>query len=129
MFNIENFKNKTKELQQNMKSSLRGNLSKEVETSILDEFSEIFLSVTDTYSEAHLSGRKLPVLQRVEQFPKEEHVYRALLDLLDKMELDFSQKFAMDVKHDLEKEIEVGKIKFAFLDGIRRGLNSARVLA
>ncbi len=129
MFNIEIFKNRTQELQKCMQSSLRGKLSTEVERKIIDEFSEIFMSIPEKYSVALETGKALPALQRVENFPREERVFRALLELLERMELDFSQKFALDVKHDLEKEIEIGKIKFAFLDGIRRGLNSARILA
>jgi hypothetical protein len=83
--------------------------------------------MTDKYSNGVRSGNPFPALQRVAEHPKEEHVYLALLDLLEKMEFDFSNKFAMDLKHDLEKEIELGKIKLSFLDGVRRNLNFARI--
>ena len=126
MFNSELFKNKTKELQSTMKTGLRGKLDEKIENKIIDEFSEIYLTMTDKYSEGVQSGRNLPALQRLAEFPEGERVYLALLDLLEKMELDFSQKFAMDLKHDLEKEIEIGKIKLSFLDGIRRRLNFAK---
>lgn len=127
MFNIEIFKDKTKELQCTMKISLRGKLNENIEMKIIDEFSEIYLTMVDKYSDAVQSGKNIPATQRLAQYPKEERVYLTLLDLLEKMELDFSQKFAMDLKHDLEKEVEIGKIKIAFLDGIRRGLNFARL--
>lgn len=127
MFNIEIFKDKTKELQGTMKIALRGKLDEKIEIKIIDEFSEIYLTMTDKYSDGVQSGSQFPALQRVAKHPEEERVYLALLDLLEKMELDFSQKFAMDLKHDLEKEIEIGKIKLSFLDGIRRRLNFARL--
>lgn len=127
MFNIELFKNKTKELQSIMKIALRGKLDEKIEIKIIDEFSEIYLTMVDKYSDGVQSGSNLPALQRVAKYPEEERVYQALLDLLEKMELDFSQKFAMDLKHDLDKEIEIGKIKLSFLDGIRRSLNFARL--
>jgi hypothetical protein len=126
MFNIEIFKETTKALQSSMKISLRGKLSKDIEIKIIDEFSDIYLNMADTFSNAVQSGKSIPALQRVEKYPEEERVYQAMLELLEKMELDFSQKFAMDLKHDLEKDIEIGKIKIAFLDGIRRGLNFTR---
>lgn len=127
MFNTELFKNKTKELQSNMKIALRGKLDEKIEIKIIDEFSEIYLTMVDKYSDGIQSGSNLPALQRVAKYPEGERVYQALLDLLEKMELDFSQKFAMDLNHDLEKEVEIGKIKLSFLDGIRRRLNFARL--
>lgn len=127
MFNTEIFKNKTKELQSIMKIALRGKLDEKIEIKIIDEFSEIYLNMVDKYSDGVQSGSNLPALQRVAKYPEGERVYQALLDLLERMELDFSQKFAMDLKHDLEKEIEIGKIKLSFLDGIRRRLNFARL--
>lgn len=127
MFNSELFKIKTKELQSTMKIALRGKLDEKIEVKIIDEFSEIYLTMTDKYSDGVQSGKNLPALQRVAEYPEGERVYLALLDLLERMELDFSQKFAMDLKHDLENEIEIGKIKLSFLDGIRRRLHFARV--
>ncbi|WP_413290059.1 hypothetical protein [Bdellovibrio sp. HCB337] len=127
MFNSEVFKSKTKELQAIMKIALRGKLDEKIEIKIIDEFSEIYLTMTDKYSDGVQSGKNLPALQRFAESPEGERVYLALLDLLERMELDFSQKFAMDLKHDLEKEIEIGKIKLSFLDGIRRRLHFARV--
>lgn len=127
MFNLELFKNKTKELQSIMKIAIRGNLDEKIEVKIIDEFSEIYLAMADKYSEGVRSGKNFPALQRVAKSPEGERVYLALLDLLNRMELDFSQKFAMDLKHDLEKEIEIGKIKLSFLDGIRRRLNFAKI--
>jgi len=126
MFNTEIFKDKIRELESGMKISLRGKLNQNIEINIINEFSEIYLTMADKYSDAIQSDKNIPVMQRVAQYPKEDRVYLALLDLLEKMELDFSQKFAMDLKHDLEKEIEIGKIKIAFLDGIRRSMNFAR---
>lgn len=126
MFNSELFKSGTKELQSIMKISLRGKLAEKIETKIIDEFSEIYLTMTDKYCEGVKSGKNLPILQKLAEHPEEERVYLALLDLLERMELDFSQKFAMDFTHGLEKEIEIGKIKLSFLDGIRRRLHFAR---
>lgn len=123
MFDIEIFKNKTKELQDNMKMALRGKLDEKIEKKIIDELSEIYFVMADKYFNGVQSGSQSPALQRVAKHPEGERVYYALVELLEKMELDFSQKFAMDVKHDVEKDIEVGKIKISFLDGIRRGLN------
>ena len=127
MFNTELFKNETKDLQSIMKTALRGKLDEKIEIKIIDELSEIYLTMAEKYSNGIQSGSNLPALQRVAKYPEAERVYQALLDLLEKMELDFSQKFAMDLKHDLEKEIEVGKIKLSFLDGIRRRLNFSRL--
>ena len=120
MFNIKNFKDMIIELQVRMKKSLRGKLDEKIEKKIIDEFSNTYMAMTDKYSNAVQSGINLPILQKFASFPVEERVYLALLDLLERMEIDFSQKFAMDLKHGLENEIEIGKIKIAFLDGIRR---------
>jgi len=127
MFNTELFKNKIKELQINMKISLRGKLDEKIEIKIIDEFFNIYSTMTDKYADGVRTGSNLPVLERVANYPKEDRTYLALLNLLERMELDFSQKFAMDLMHDLEKEIEIGKIKISFLDGIRRQLNFARI--
>lgn len=54
-----------------------------------------------------------------------DKVFFALEDLLDRMELDFSQKFVKDFTHGLDKEIEIGRIKISFLDGVRRSLHMA----
>lgn len=127
MFKKEIFKNNIQQLQTGMTTSLRGKLDNIIEVKVIEEFSGIFLTMADRYSDANEADKNLPALQRFDQHPKDERVYHALLDLLEKMELDFSQKFAMDLKHDLEKEVEIGKIKIAILDGTRRGLNSARL--
>jgi hypothetical protein len=126
MFNKEIFIKKTKELQIEMKSGLRGKLNENIENKIIDDFSELFLNMVDTYSEAIQLDKNIPAIQRVAHYPKEDRIYFSLINLLDKMEIDFSNKFALDLTHDLEKETEIGKIKIAFLDGIRRRLNFAR---
>lgn len=126
MFSTNIFKDKTTELQNDMKMSLRGKLDNNIELKVIDELSGIYLTMSDRYSDAIKLGKNLPALQVIEQYPENERVYYALLNLLEKMELDFSQKFAMDLKHDVEKDIEIGKIKLAFLDGTRRRLNLAR---
>lgn len=126
MFNTEIFKNRIKELQSGMKISLRNKLNKNIEAKIIDELSDIFITMVNKYTDAVRSDISIPAIQRVAQYPEEDRVPLALLELIDKMEADFSHKFSMDLKHDLEKDIEVGKIKIAFLDGVRRSLNISR---
>lgn len=127
-FDNELFKNQITALQQRMQTHLRGELDAKVENSIVAELSSIYKTVVDRYAEIVKKGGTFPSRPAIDDHRPEERVFYALLDLLERMELDFSQKFALDLQHDLEKEIEIGKIKIAFLDGARRAIHQARTM-
>lgn len=127
MFKNEVFKNKINDLRTGMKLSLRRELDSKIEASVIDELSGIYLKMVDRYSQMVEAGTSFPAQPELMKYPENERVYQALLSLLERMELDFTQKFVMDFKHDLAKEVEIGKIKISFLDGVRRGLHSAWV--
>ncbi len=42
----------------------------------------------------------------------------AMRRVIERMELDFTQKFVMNFKHDIEKDVEIGKIQISFLDSV-----------
>lgn len=126
MFNQELFKERVVSLQQGMKSGFRGELDQKIEKNVIDELESIYSTMVERYAHDVKSGSSFPAQPGVAAHPEHERVYFALLDLLERMELDFTQKFVMDFKHGLDKEVEIGKIKISFLDGIRRSLNAAR---
>lgn len=127
MFKDDVFKEKISGLQAGMKTCLRGELDSKIENSVIDELGGIYLTMVDRYAQNVKAGSAFQAQPEVMKYPESERVYQALLDLLERMELDFTQKFVMDFKHDLSKEIEIGKIKISFLDGVRRSLHSAWV--
>lgn len=127
MFKNDVFKEKINGLQSGMKNSLRGEIASKIENSVIDELGGIYLTMVDRYTHDVKAGSQFQAQPDVMKYPENERVYQALLDLLERMELDFTRKLVMDFKHDLSKEIEIGKIKISFLDGVRRGLHSAWV--
>lgn len=126
MFNQELFKERVTTLQQGMKSGFRGELDQKIEKNVIDELESIYSTMLERYTQDVKSGSTFPAQPGVAAHPEQERVYFALLDLLERMELDFTQKFVMDFKHGMDKEVAIGKIKISFLDGIRRSLNAAR---
>lgn len=126
MFNKDLFKERIAKTQTEMKAFCRGELTAPVESSVIDELSKIYLTMADKFHDAALAGIELPILTRFASHPQDERAFYALEDLLERMELDFTLKFVNSVKHDMTKEIEVGKIQIAFLDSVRRSLHGAR---
>lgn len=126
MLNTELFKERISDLQVRMQSQPRGELDAKVESMIVAELSSIYLTMVDRFATDVKNGSSFPALQRVADRRPEDRVFYALLELLERMELDFSQKFALDLKHGLEKETTIGKIKISFLDGVRRTLIGSR---
>ena len=126
MFNKDIFKERIKKIQSEMKSFSRGKLDSKVENNVIDELSNIYLMMADKYDSAAKDGSNFPAMTRVAAHPQEDRAYFAMEELIEKMELDFTQKFATSVKHDVTNEVEIGKIKIAFLDGVRRSLHGAR---
>lgn len=127
MFNKDVFEINIQKTQKEMKSSLREKIDPKIESRVIDELTNIFLTVAKNFTRAAEDGSDLPAMRRVAHHPKEQRAYWAMLDLLERMELDFTQKFVMNVKHDIEKDVEIGKIQISFLDSMRRALNSARI--
>ncbi|MFM6927044.1 MAG: hypothetical protein ACKOX6_01195 [Bdellovibrio sp.] len=126
MFNKDIFKNRIKEIQDEMKSFSRGELSSHVENQIIDELSGIYLTMADKYDDAAKSGSNFPAQPGISAHPSEHRAYFAMGDLIERMELDFTQKFVNSFKHDITNEVEIGKIQIAFLDQVRRSLQGAR---
>ncbi|MDG0816478.1 hypothetical protein [Bdellovibrio svalbardensis] len=126
MFNKDVFKERIKKVQTDMKSFSRGKLDSTVEGKIIDSLSNIYLTMADKYADAVRSGVNFPALAEVEDHPQEDRAYFALKNLLEKMELDFTQKLVTSFKHDVTNEVEIGKIQIAFLDHVRRSLHGAR---
>ncbi|MEK2690584.1 hypothetical protein [Bdellovibrio sp. GT3] len=125
MFNKDVFKNNIQKIQTEMKTSFRGEIDSKIESRVIDELSKIFLTVADNF--ATLAEKGFPSQPALAIYPQEQRAFYALQDLIERMELDFTQKFVMNVKHDLEKEIEIGKIQISFLDSVRRNLNGSKV--
>lgn len=126
MFDTIIFKDQLSQIQNNMKKALRGELEKKIELSVIDELTSIYSKMVVRYDDDFKAGKSFPAQTRVMQHPEQDRVFYALEDLLKRMELDFSQKFVKDFTHGLDKEIEIGKIKISFLDGVRRSLNLAK---
>lgn len=126
MFNKDVFKDRIQKIQTEMKSSLREEIDSKIEYGVIDGLTNIFMTMTEKFALAAADESDLPVMQKVAQYPKEQRAYWAMLDLVERMELDFTQKFVMNVKHDIEKDVEIGKIQISFLDSVRRALNGAR---
>ncbi|WP_413587324.1 hypothetical protein [Bdellovibrio sp. HCB274] len=126
MFNKEVFKNHITKTQKDMTSSYRGKIDTHVEKHVINGLSEIYLTMADRYAQAAAEGADLPVFQQFADQPKEQHAYLAMQDLIERMELDFTQKLVLNVKHDIEKDIEICKIQISFLDSVRRHLNGAK---
>jgi hypothetical protein len=127
-FNNELFKDQIIALKTRMQTHLRGELEAKTESSIVAELSSIYTTVVDRYVEAVKNGSTFASRPHIADHAPEERVFYALLDLLERMELDFCKKFSLDLTHDLEKEVEIGKIKIAFLDGARRAIHQARTV-
>ena len=79
------------------------------------------------FTQAAADGSDFPAMRRVANHPPEQRAYWAMLELIERMELDFTQKFVMNFQHDIEKDVEIGKIQISFLDSVRRALNGARI--
>lgn len=126
MFNDERFKTTLNDIQINMKKSLRGEIDANTEVHVIDELSSIYKTMLTRYREMADSGSTFPAQPGVAEAPPEERMFRALEDFVERMELDFTQKFVKDFTHGLDKEVEIGKIKISFLDNIRRGLKLAQ---
>lgn len=126
MFNKDVFKGRIQKIQTEMKSSLREEIDSKVECGVIDGLTNIFMNVAEKFALAAVDESDLPAMQKVALHPKEQRAYWAMLDLVERMELDFTQKFVMNVKHDIEKDVEIGKIQISFLDSVRRALNGAR---
>ena len=126
MFNKNLFTDRIAALQRSMKSSLRGEIDGHIEVQVIDELCGIYLTMAEKYEKNVLAGSDFPAQPGVVGHPESDRVFQAMLDLLERMEMDFIQKFTMDIRHDLQKEVEIGKIKIALLDGVRRNLNLAR---
>ncbi|WP_413581254.1 hypothetical protein [Bdellovibrio sp. HCB288] len=126
MFNKDVFKERIKKVQNDMKSFSRGKLDSAVEGKVIDSLSNIYLTMADKYVDAVENGINFPALTEIEDCPQEDRAYFALQNLLEKMELDFTQKLVNSFKHDVTNEVEVGKIQIAFLDHVRRSLHGAR---
>lgn len=127
MYNKEVFKNYIEHIYRDMSASCRGELTEIIEKQTLKELSDIYLTMAERYDIAAKEGSSFAAQPGVGNHPQEHRSYYALLDLMERMELDFTQKFALNVKHDLEKEIEIGKIQISFLDRVRRHLHGVRV--
>ncbi len=116
MYKAELFKSKVQEMAERLKSQSRGPLPADIEAKIVSELESIFIRMADKFSSSQPTVHGLVGL-------------KAMADLIERMELDFSQKFALDFQHGIEKGIEVGKIKIVFLDGVRRILTQPEILA
>ena len=112
MFNTQEFKSKIETMAGAMKGHGRGQLPADIESKIITELESIYLKMAERVAQPNVRG----LVGR-----------DALKDLIERMELDFSRKLAMDIQHDVQRDIEIGKIKIAFLDGVRRALNSVEV--
>ena len=126
MFNKDVFKNSIKKTQAEMKSYFREEIDSKIESRVIDELTNIFLTVAENFTQAAADGSDLPAMRRVANHPQEQRAYWAMLELIERMELDFTQKFVMNFQHDIEKDVEIGKIQISFLDSVRRALNGAR---
>jgi hypothetical protein len=127
MFNKDVFKDSIKKNQTEMKSYFRGELDSTVEGRVIDELTNIFLTVAENFAQAAANGSDFPAMQRVANHPQEQRAYWAMLELIERMELDFTQKLVMNFQHEIKKDVEIGKIQISFLDSVRRLLNGARV--
>lgn len=127
MFNKDVFTNSIKKIQTETKSDFREKIDPKIESQIIDELTNIFLTVAENFTQAAANGSDFPAMRRVADHPPEQRAYWAMLELIERMELDFTQKFVMNFKHDIEKDIEIGKIQISFLDSVRRALNGARI--
>lgn len=126
MFNKDIFKERIKKAQSDMKSFSRGKLDSTIEGKIIDSLSDIYFTMADKYTDAAEKGTNAPALVEVADHPQEDRAYFALKNLIEKMELDFTQKLVNSFKHDVTNEVEIGKIQIAFLDHVRRSLHGAR---
>jgi hypothetical protein len=127
MYNKDVFKERVQRTQNEMKAASRGKLTPLVENKIIDELSKIYLTMADKFDQAAQGGSNFPIMDRLAEHPTEQRAYYAMKDLIERMELDFTQKFVLNVKHDIEKDIEISKIQISFLDSVRRHLNGARI--
>ncbi|KYG65764.1 hypothetical protein AZI86_01420 [Bdellovibrio bacteriovorus] len=114
MFNTQEFKEKIKTMAGTMKSSGRGDLPADIEFKIISELEAIFLKMSEKFA------RPEPTVHGLVG-------KAAMTDLVERMECDFSMKLAKDIQHDVHRNVEIGKIKIAFLDGVRRALMSLQV--
>lgn len=126
MFNKDVFKNSIEKTQTEMKSYFREEIDSKIESQVIDELTSIFLTVAENFTQAAANGSDFPAMQRVANHPHEQRAYWAMRELIERMELDFTQKLVMNFKHDIEKDVEIGKIQISFLDSVRRALNGAR---
>jgi hypothetical protein len=126
MFNKDAFTNSIKKTQTEMKSHFREELDSKIEGRVIDELANIFMTVTENYTQMAADGSDVPVMRSVANHPQEQRVYWAMLKLIGRMELDFTQKLVMNFQHDIKKDIEIGKIQISFLDSMRRALNGAK---
>ena len=126
MFDKSKFIHKMVDLQSSMQSSLRGDLDSRIEMRVIDDLCDIYRTMVDKYESMVHSGSTFPAQAGVGDSPESDRVYNAMFDFLERMELDFARKFALDLQHGLDKEVAIGKIKISLLDGVRRNLNSAR---
>jgi hypothetical protein len=126
MFNKNAFKSSIQRIQTEMRFCRREKIDARIESQVIDELTKIFLTVMENFTQAAADGSDFPAMQRVAHHPKEQRAYWAMLELIERMELDFTQKFVMNFKHDIEKDVEIGKIQISYLDNVRRALNSAR---
>ena len=126
MFKENHFKQQLSAIQADMQMCLRGNLDKKVETSVVAELVGIYQTMVDRYAQDVKSGSQFPAQPGVVDHPEEERVYYALSDLLERMELDFTQKFVKDFTHGLDQQVEIGKIKLSLLDRVQRSLQESK---
>lgn len=111
MFNPEEFKYKLSNMAETMKNNGRGYLPGDIESKIIGELESIYLKMADRAqsSQPNIRGQRGVVI---------------LKDLIERMERDFSKRLAKDIQHDIQRDIEIGKIKIAFLDGVRRTIHA-----
>lgn len=115
MFNTQEFKSKIQTMAGFMKSTGRGELPADIEVKIISELESIYLRMAEKFAQPQPTVHGLTGAA-------------AMADLIERMECDFSMKLAKDIQHDVRRDVEIGKIKIAFLDGVRRALNAVVLL-
>ena len=128
MFYVEGFNQRVEVLRDGMLNSLRGKIREVTERKVIEQLANVYIAMAKKYGSAVATGDQFSAQPGVFEQPEGERIYFALLDLIQRMELDFSQKFALAVTHDRDEAVEVGKIQLSFLDGIRRHLNLCKAL-
>lgn len=122
MFNRESFQLRLQNLKSSYLQNPRGLIPSDVESGLIESLINIYLKISETFEGLARDGKEFPGMPELSTLAPEKRAQEALLELLKRMELEFTHKLTEDFMQGAENQVEIGKIKLVCLDGIRRAL-------